>query len=39
MNDFQAQIIGTIALASLMLHIVQLRYLRRISRNTKRPYR
>lgn len=38
MNDFQAQVIGALVLASLALQLVQIRYLRRVIRQFKGRY-
>lgn len=39
MNDFQAQLIGALVMASIALQLVQIRYLRRVSRRNERRYR
>lgn len=38
MNDFQAQVIGALVMASLALQIVQIRYVRRAIRRSKGRY-
>lgn len=39
MNDFQAQLIGALVLTTIVLQLVQIRYLRRVSRRNERRYR